>query len=206
MNASDHRESSYLESFWKGYNQLKFEDFAPISTWFSYGSNLFKQDFERKMQENGSPSSLARARVALLRGWKRKLDNESSTRGLAYSVREENGSVVEGIVHDVPISDLPAFLRFEGILDANYELNAGDKRRYDVRQVIVDLRDAEGSQDCFVLIGRCPVSNKDERNDRARRNKRKLVEYIRTSMKGAIDFGIDTSTLEDDLRWVEAIR
>jgi hypothetical protein len=197
--------SSFLRSFWEGYSKLKPEEFTPVSTWFSYGSNLFKHDFERKMLEHGSFLSLARARPAVLKGWTRCLENESITRGLAYSVKEESNSIVEGIVHDVPIGDLPAFLCFEGILDGSYELINGDKRRYDVRQVTVDLRSLESTQDCLILVGRCPVSDEGKRNSRARAQKKKLVEYIRTSMKGAIDFEIGVKSFEDDLRWVEAL-
>jgi hypothetical protein len=160
------------------------------------------------MLENGSFLSLIRPRAARLQGWKRSLNNESSKRGLAYSISDRGADCsVEGVVHDIPIADLPAFLRFEGILDRNYELiRDEDGRRYDVRRTTVNLRDLPGAQECFVLVGRCLVLDEGQRKDRVKRNKAKLIEYVRTAMKGAIDFGLDASPFEEDLRWVEGLR
>lgn len=196
-----------LASFWKAQPSLKASEFTPISIWFSYGSNLFRQDFERKMLEYGSFLSLVRPRVAHLPIWNRGLNNESTNRGLAYSVSNGDASdvPVEGIVHDVPIGDLPAFLRFEGVLDRKYELKTDDERRYDIKKVSVALRDVEGEQDCFVLVGRCTVSDQAKRDELAKANKAKLTEYVITAMKGAMDFGIDTSPFERDLDWVEGL-
>jgi len=184
------------------------EGFNPISTWFSYGSNLFKQDFERKMIDRGSYLSLLRARPARLEGWKRRLDNESTSRGLAYSIKKgERGSVVDGVLHDVPIGDLTAFLQFEGILDHSYHMkNDEGKRRYDIEKVKVRPFNGDDIQSCFTLVGRCLITEDDEREKRIRKYREDLMKYVRTSIKGAIDFGLDIVPFQEDLRWIETIR
>jgi hypothetical protein len=201
------RSTQYLHELEKEFSGIRANDLSPISTWFSYGSNMFRQDFEHKMITYGSYLSLVRARPARLRLWDRRLDNESTNRGLAYSVRRGTAhSFVDGILHDVPIGDLPAFLRFEGILDNNYKVKGHeDERRYDIEQVNPKLLRTREEENCFVLVGHCPISDDAERIDRARRYKDKLIEYVRTSIKGAIDFGIDTNPFQKDLNWVEGI-
>jgi len=109
---------------------IEREELTPTSTWFSYGSNLSKLDFERKMKKNDSNLSLLCAVRSTLKGYERKLENRSKTRGLAYSINKTSflttlfrlwqRPFVYGIVHDVPIDDLAAFLHFEGVIDRNF--------------------------------------------------------------------------------------
>lgn len=133
------KNQEYLSEIGKIFKGIKPNEFYPISTWFSYGSNLFKQDFERKMLDHGSYLSLIRARPSRREGWKGSLDNESTTRGLAYSTRKGARNIfVDGILHDVPIADLPAFLQFEGVLDGSYQVKKySGERRYDIEKATV---------------------------------------------------------------------
>lgn len=129
---------------------------------------------------------------------------------MAYSIRKgAKNSSVEGIVHDVPIGDLAAFLRFEGVLDEDFQLkeDKGDnRRRYGIEKSTVQLCELDLAETCFVLIGSSQVSNESRREGLVRKHRDKLVEYVSTAMKGAVDFGIDTSPFHEDLRWVEGIR
>ncbi len=195
----------------------KFEDagvelngLTPLSTWFSYGSNLCRADFERKMIMRRSSLSLLRARRASLTGWMRRLDNESSTRGLAYSIGPgPSTSTLEGIVHDVPVDSLLDFLQSEGILDREHHLKGEEgpnRRRYDIRKITVQVSAGGDSKDCYVLVGRCTLVDEFARANRARGHRSDLTDYIRVSIRGAADFGIDKSSFEDDLLWVESLR
>ena len=133
------------------------------------------------------------------------MDNESATRGLAYSVREgEDSDSVAGVLHDVPVSDLAAFLRFEGVLDKNFEL-IDDKygRRYDVTRSKAVVLDTGREEWCNLLVGRCPVATVSDRINRAAAHREDLIRYVSTSIKGAQDFGIDSSEFQRDLDWVK---
>jgi hypothetical protein len=148
---------------------------------------------------------LVHARKAKLQYWERKLDNESSTRGLAYSVRGKSDSNVEGIVHDVPTADLPAFLRFEGILDVNFHLKkdeGNDKRRYDIVKTNVIIAESEKAEDCFLLVGRCQVTDELQRESLARKRNQELIEYVKTASNGAIDFDV-SGEFSLDLAWAQ---
>lgn len=194
----------YLREITDRFAGIKLTDFDPVSTWFSYGSNLLKQDFERKMIDHGSYLSLMRARRGSLEGWKRSLDNRSTTRGLAYSIRKGRRSFVDGIMHDVPVGDLPAYLRFEGVLDGNYHLKKDEAgRRYDIEAVKVRLLSGRETETCLTLVGRCTMSEESERRKRASDHRDDLTRYIRTSIKGAVDFGIDITPFQKDLQWLE---
>ncbi len=155
---------------------------------------------------SGSSLSLLRPRVGTLAGWKRSLDNKSKTRGLAYSIKktpDERDSVV-GIVHDVPIGDLSAFLQFEGILNNNFELRRRDKgRTYDIRRVPIKLRELGTSVECYTSEG-VSNANKEERLESMAERTKDLKSYIRTAMKGAIEFDIDISGFQADMREIEA--
>lgn len=201
------KNEEYLLEIGSIFRGVKANGFYPISTWFSYGSNLFKQDFERKMTDHGSFLSLVRARPGRLEGWKRSLDNESTTRGLAYSIRQEARSTfVDGILHDVPTADLPAFLQFEGVLDGNYHVKKDPgERRYDIEKVTVRLLSSNDTQNCLTLVGHCPLTKEIDRKRQVRNHKDVLIKYIRTAIKGAIDFGIDIAPFQEDLRWVQAV-
>lgn len=196
---------SFLGAIAAEFKEAKIEEFSPISVWFSYGSNLFAPDFERKMKEHGSFLSLLQARPGRLRGWKRELNNKSKTRGLAYSIKEnveEKPSEVFGIVHDIPIADLSAFLQFEGILDRNSKLREIDKSRaYDVRRVSVELREPRTTVQCYTLEG-ISIANETERYQRIAERRKDLAVYVRTAMKGAVGFGIDISEFQKDLKEV----
>ena len=60
----------YLQDIAREFD-LNPDEFAPISTWFSYGSNLSRENFEDKMSDYGSNLTLVRARRSRLRGWTR---------------------------------------------------------------------------------------------------------------------------------------
>jgi len=115
-------------------------------------------------------------------------------------------SFVDGIVHDVPVDELAAFLRFEGVLDKNYRLSEDEgenRRRYDIKRITVRLLTNAGeTTNCFALVGRCEVANDSERQNRIRQSKDKLVDYVCTAIKGEIDFEIDVDPFLEDLRWI----
>jgi hypothetical protein len=110
----------------------------------------------------------------------------------------------------VPIGDLAPFLRFEGILDNDYELKENEsenKRRYDILKVAVQLYNpSRGREQCFTLIGRCTVCYESKRRKLMEKHRDKLADYVRTAIKGAVDFKINTVSFQDDLNWVENSR
>ena len=127
--------STLLQSLQEKFREEKIrpEELNPSSTWFSYGSNLYAPDFEFKMSKFDSNLSLLCPLKSTLHGYERKLDNKSTTRGLAFALHEPkvtNGSkfLVEGIIHNVPVADLPAFLRFEGVVNKSYKVRKTPKR------------------------------------------------------------------------------
>ncbi len=220
----------FLECLQREFKEenIRAEEVNPISTWFSYGSNLYRPDFESKIKEYGSNLSLLCALRSTLSGYERRLDNKSSRRGLAYALHElkqTNGSEspepVEGIIHSVPVADLPAFLRFEGVLDESYRVIKADKeegetekkpkrkRRYNIRRVPVIVYSKEeptvcfGYANCFTLLGRYTVPEQSI-PCQIERNYEKLVCYVLTAMNGAICFGNDITPFLEDLCKIES--
>jgi hypothetical protein len=189
-------------------DDIIIEEFSPISIWFSYGSNLSTPDFEHKMREHGSSLSLLRPRPGTLVGWRRRLDNKSKTRGLAYAIKKipsEPNSKVVGIVHDIPIGDLSAFLQFEGVLDDNFELKDKAKgRTYDIRRVSIELRNLDTPIECYTLEG-ISSANDEERLQRITKRAKDLKAYVRTAMKGSIEFGIEISAFQEDISEIERL-
>jgi hypothetical protein len=147
---------------------------------------------------------------ATLTGYERKLDNRSAKRGLAYSVRENVNCSVEGIIHDVPIADLPAFLSFEGIVNEHYskvkqkDVGSGwTGRRYDIKRVNVAIRESTHEISCFTLMGCCPVPAGDIPSlVKLKDTSKKLISYVETAMKGAITFGIGLAPFQQDLETI----
>jgi hypothetical protein len=144
---------------------------------------------------------------SLASGYERKLDNRSKTRGLAYALHElpqsnTNSQPVEGIVHDVPIADLPAFLRFEGVLNRYYK---AESSRYEISRAEPQIWKHETKREvehvsCLVLLGLDRVAEEERpRKTREGNNGEEILRYIRTAMKAAIDFEIDTKPFRDDL-------
>jgi hypothetical protein len=138
----------------------------------------------------------------------RRLDNESRTRGLAYSISKGvKRSFVNGIVHDVPIGDLAPFLQFEGILNKNYELKDDEgknKRRYEIKKVTVQLVNSNEKTECFTLVGRCTVFAESKKRELVETHADKLMDYVRTAIKGAIDFDINIAPFQRDLKWIKS--
>lgn len=199
--------------------KIRPKDLNPWSTWFSYGSNLYSPDFESKMKKYGSNLSLLCPVRCTLDGKKylRMLNNESSGRGLAYALHERpeatNGSEliirnVEGVIHNVPAADLPAFLRFEGILDKCYRLRS-EERRYNVKRVSVEVHPKKGHVRCFTLLGCSPLPEqkiKEKIKGMKPSELRELVSYVRTAIKGAVCLGIDIEPFERDIARIDEWR
>jgi hypothetical protein len=160
------------------------------------------------MRSHGSSLSLLRSRPGTLVGWTRRLDNKSKGRGLAYGIKKtphQSAAEVMGIVHDIPIADLSAFLQFEGILDQNFELKSKAKgRTYDIRRVPIKLRELPTSVECYALEG-ILTADEEERVRLIQERSKDLRVYVRTAMKGATDFGIDTSKFQDDMREISRL-
>lgn len=183
----------------KKFPNIYLIDLVPSSFWFSYGSNLCKADFEEKMKKRGSRLSLLNPIVFRLREWKRILSNESATRGLAYTIVPGNDTdFVDGIIHEIPERELEAFLSFEGVWN-NQELLGTPKRRYDIMKIAIP----GGNNVLLTLVGRQVVSNEQQRNQLIRTHKQKIDDYVRTVIRGAVDFGIDPGPFLNDLRWIE---
>ncbi|MCL5067284.1 MAG: hypothetical protein M1368_02885 [Thaumarchaeota archaeon] len=118
-----------------------------------------------------------------------------------------------GIIHDVPIADICAFLRFEGVLDESYQvMPKGDwqdfngKRTYDIKRVVVTIEDAPNRHDlnCLALFGSLQVPEDKREQEILKRDKYESeVVYVLTAMKGAADFEIDTLPFEKDLSRVK---
>ena len=183
----------------KVFSDIHLIELVPFSIWFSYGSNLCRSDFEEKMKKRGSNLSLLNPKTFRLWGWKRILSNESSTRGLAYTiVRGIESEFVDGIVHEIPERDLGPFLSFEGVLDNNSSLVI-TKRRYD----IVKIWNSKENSVFFTLVGRQVVLNEQQRNYLIRMHKPKIVDYVKTALNGALDFEIDPAPFFNDLKEID---
>ena len=182
----------------------------PISNWFSYGSNLYGPDFESKMRKYGSSLSLLCPLKATLKGWKRRLNNISDTRGLAYSITNDPESIdpdshVDGVLHVVPIADLPAFLRFEGVLDSHFELKKSKERRYDIQGVSPEVWESGNPENCFTLKG-ITKATETEIDDLIRTYYHNLKEYVQTAKRGAACFEINTSCFQEDLDRIKKLK
>lgn len=200
-----HNPFPFLTELEKEFKEIRLEEFYPVSIWFSYGSNLFAPDFEMKMREHGSSLSLLRPRTAFLRGWRRSLNNKSATRGISYSIAETPANLeskVPGLLHDIPITDLSAFLQYEGVLNRDYELIQDSGRRYNIRRASARLSRMHRTVACYILEGNCPVSE-ELRVELMKKNAAKIESYVRTAIEGAIHFGVQISDLQSDLREVE---
>ncbi len=60
-----------------------------------------------------------------------------------------------------------------------------------------------GNNVLLTLVGRQVVSNEQQRNQLIRTHKQKIDDYVRTVIRGAVDFGIDPGPFLNDLRWIE---
>jgi cation transport regulator ChaC len=91
---------------------------------FSYGSNMNEEEFKKEMKRHGYELGLKRAKKRTLSGYRRSLDNESGSHGIAFSIHRYESGHVEGICHDIPIEALGAFLSKEGLFSwrPNYKL------------------------------------------------------------------------------------
>lgn len=182
--------------------------FDPISTWFSYGSNLHVADFAQKMEDVGgyhSKLTIQNPRVAALPGYQRKLGNKSTRRCLAYTVerREDSDSHVFGIVHEVPLGELLAFLTMEGVVkEGRLRPDAGeDQKRYGIIRIPVLCNGFHF--EAFVLKGRIPSSIESMPRDDAI-CKNKLMSYVKIARSGANQFRIDPKPFDEDFTEISA--
>src|SRR5271157_1699122 len=90
---------------------LDRSELVPKSAWFSYGSSMNVNDLKSRVDG----LKLGNVRVAKLTGYERRLGNNSKKHGLAYTIRCRPYSAVYGIVHDIPVDKLWAYLRKEGV-------------------------------------------------------------------------------------------
>lgn len=188
----------------KNEYEIEPEELTPTSTWFSYGSNLLRSNFEQKMKRNGSNLSLLCALKATLPDFERKLDNLSSTRGLAYRIKHSPGSSVSGILHDIPVADLPVILRFEGVLDEYYKLKCiKGERRYDIERAKAKLEKNGLEVNCLILVAFSPVLDDSKRSAIINQRRSDIIEYIQESIDGAKEFGINQSAFEKDLTEIQ---
>ncbi len=174
--------------------------FKPNSLWFSYGSNLEKSYFERKMSNLGSSLTLIEPKKALLSGFQRTLDNESSRHGLGYEIHCRNAGRVKGVLHKVPLKDLPAFLRMEGVLEPSYVIKESPNYR-----VIEVALESEGKPvQALSLKGNKRCAG-DRRKKQARNKCDELREYIEASLSGALEMGVDPTPFRRGLAWLMSI-
>jgi len=172
------------------------------SSWFSYGSNLNSCYFEKKMKKKPrfSDLKLLKIRKALLPGYRRELNNESSGHGLSYAIWE-NGSGVEGIVHDVPLVELANYLNMEGLVDLrNYRLWKSPRYR------IIDIEKStimSGVPHVLTLVGIMENSRPLELIMREKGDE--LLEYVRASLQGAIEEHFDSAPFQAKLEELEFI-
>lgn len=180
------------------------QGFGEASKWFSYGSNMNPWYFEGKMRERGSPLILEAVTKGSLSEFSRALDNRSKGHGLAYEIHGGSGPV-QGIIHEVPSTQLPFFLRMEGVLDENF--GVGEHPSYDVIEVEVhkNLTGAGPTAAAFSLQG-SKICSGSERENRARENSTKVDEYVRAALSGAKTQGVDPSPFVDDLNWLRGLR
>ena len=196
-------EGALLRSLCAAFT-LRPEALDPLSTWFSYGSNLNITGFAAKMRNlKGAKSNLTiqNPRVAALPGYRRRLGNESSSRCISYTISKKPGSHVVGILHDVPIDELAQFLTMEGVVDGALRPEEGEVRRaYDIIKVLVLCTGA--LLEALSLEGRTPKSIESEPKDDLV-CKEKLKAYVEEAKGGAEEFRIDTRLFSDDLAQVE---
>jgi len=169
---------------------LSKSDFYPSSTWFSYGSNLSEIDFRNRMKDRGYELGHLNPIRAKLDGWRRELAN-ASKHGLAYTIVRGTSSTVEGLLHEVPVEALPAFLRKEGVLDPGYRVRSDATRSYDIIKIVT----SEPNQEALTLFGRCPKPL-----DQVTHNMlQQLKTYVEVSLEGAKSYQLNCSDMISDL-------
>jgi len=156
---------------------------------FSYGSNMNEEDFEKEMREakrtlnstlDESRLKLIKPRKRVLEGFKRTLGNRSIYHGAAFSICPDANSRVEGICHDIYISSLPVFLKKEAMLSKNPNY----------RIIKTEVKDE--NQSVLTLLGVKPKRLMDiEEKDRP-----KALDYVKKSIDGAERFSVDHSDMD----------
>jgi hypothetical protein len=147
---------------------------------FSYGSNLNEDDFREEMKNKGYECGLINVDKRTLQGYRRFLNNESTSHGLAFSIHYYKSGSTQGICHDIPIEALDAFLEKEGLYS------------HQPKYKLITLRLSQESKPVLSLEGirRTSTSRIDDGQ------KKKVVKYIDTTIKGATSWKIDTRYLE----------
>jgi hypothetical protein len=136
---------------------------------FSYGSNMNEKDFESEMKKQGYKLSLEKAEKRVLLGYRRALDNKSTTHGLACSIHRHKLHRVEGICHDVPIKAIGAFASKEGLFNW--------RPKYKLIKVKV-----EREQEPVLSLEGLSKWSWEKVGDL---KKQKVLEYVKTSLEGA---------------------
>jgi hypothetical protein len=188
QNAVIHPSKELVERLKSRFHLRDDFNFNP-SLWFSYGSNLDSKYFEAKMKKKESTLKLQHPKKATIGDYVRKLDNRSYGHGLGYEIHYKPGSRVGGIVHQVPLEHLPAYLWMEGVLDK--DLNFSESLTYDVKEVPVRV-DRKEIQ-ALTLIGN-------------KASGRELKEYVQASLRGARRFRVGARQFQRDLVWARTLQ
>jgi hypothetical protein len=176
---------------------LSKSDFNSSSVWFSYGSNLSETDFKDRMKGYDYELGHLNPIRARLDGWRRELANASKKHGLGYTIVECPTSpalTVEGLLHEIPLKALPAFLRKEGILNQICHVKCDSTRSYDIQRITA----SEPSQEALTLIGRCRKALDQVENEMLH----KLEKYVEDSICGANFYNLNCSDMISDLECV----
>jgi len=145
---------------------------------FSYGSNMNEEKFKIDMKEAGKEIGLISPQKRTLENFKRTLSNESK-HGLAFTIIHCKGEAVEGICHDIPLQELDAFLKKEGLYLKS--------PRYRLIQASV----ADDKEFVLTLQGLCPSTIERLDNE----GKWQTLRYVCESIMGAKNFDVNHSDM-----------
>ena len=174
--------------------EISKRELIPKSVWFSYGSNMDARDFEARMHRLHSGLKLVNARVAELKGYAIFLGNASKEKGLAYTIRRQRGSVLKGIMHEVPVEELRAYLRKEGVANERH-VKCDEERTYNIVRVKATC---EGSKIAVLFLKGCRAAELENLPRSDTKLKGRLTDYVETCEAGAKSWQIDFSDFEQD--------
>jgi hypothetical protein len=154
---------------------------------FSYGSNMNEGKFRKDTKKAGHEFGLKNVTVGVLHGFKRILGNKSKNHGCAFTICHSEEDFVQGIIHDIPITGLEAFLKKEGVSlsEPTYEL------------ALVTISNEK--HPILTLKGLKPF--RPENLDC--REKLLAFHYVSTSIEGAERWGVEHADMLEIKDWLE---